>query len=320
MVPGRVLVTGATGFVGGYLRAAIADRWPDALVFGLAANELEAVPGMAVVDLLDRAGLNAFVSRTRPDVVVHLAGQASVAHSTQSSAATWDVNVTGSLNLANAIAAQVPDSTLLFASSSEVYGASFLAGPVTETTPVLPMSPYAKSKAAAERLLADVLPPQARLVVARPCNHTGVGQRTAFVLPSFAEQIAQIEVGHKPPRLEVGNLDVSREFLDVHDVVDAYLSLIEAAQDLPRRFTCNVACGDPRPLRERVDFMRSISTVRFEIVVDPARLRPVDLPIVSSDASLLRAVTGWAPRVDLETTLTAMLEAARAQQRNALSA
>jgi len=189
----------------------------------------------------------------------------------------------GTLNLGTAVATHAPGATVLFASSSEVYGASFLAGPANEATSLVPLTPYAKSKAAAERLLADVLPHETKLIVARPFNHTGAGQRATFVLPSFAEQIARMESGSQPLLLKVGNLDVAREILDVRDVVEAYLTLVDTAPRLPSRFTCNIATGNARPLRERVELLREMASVEFEIAVDPARLRPVDVPVASGD-------------------------------------
>ena len=306
----RFLLTGATGFVGSRLRGAIATRWPQATIVALSAGEPS--PGVAIVDLLDRADLDAAVAAARPDVVIHLAAQASVARGGAESAATWAVNLGGSLNLANAVAGHAPNAIVLFASSSEVYGASFLGGRVDEASPLLPMNAYAKSKALAERTFAEVLAPGTRLIVARPFNHTGPGQAPTFVLPSFAQQVARIEAGRQPPRLEVGNLDVAREFLDVRDVVDAYIKLIEAAPRLPPRFTCNIASGDARPLRQRVETLRGLARVAFDIVVDPARLRPIDLPVAAGEAALLRATTGWAPRFDMDTTLADLLAAARA--------
>ena len=306
----RIMITGAQGFVGGYLRAALAARHPEASVIAFAAAA-ETEPGFAAVDLLDRAGLDAAVAQAAPDVVVHLAAQSSVARTARDADATFAVNLGGSLNLASAIARHAPHATLLFASSSEVYGASFLGGCVTEASPTMPMNAYAKSKRLAEEMFAAVLPASATLVVARPFNHTGAGQREDFVLPSFAGQVARIEAGLQPPRLLVGNIDVKRDFLDVRDVVDGYLALLEAVPRLPSRFTCNIASGEARPIRDLIGRLRDLSHTPFEVEVDPLLLRPVDLPIAAGDANLLRAVTGWRPEIAMEQTLSGLLAAAR---------
>jgi Nucleoside-diphosphate-sugar epimerases len=235
-----------------------------------------------------------------------------VARTAQDKGRTFAVNLGGSLNLALAMARHVPKAMLLFASSSEVYGASFLRGVVTEATPSLPVNDYAKSKHLAEEMFAEVLPPEGRLVIARPFNHTGVGQREDFVLPSFAGQIARIEAGRQEPRMAVGNLDVVRDFLDVRDVVDAYIALIDATPRLPQRFTCNIASGNAVALRNRLETMQAMSRTPFEICVDPTRMRRVDVPVAAGDATLLQSVTNWAPRRTITDTLQALLDAARA--------
>lgn len=314
--PSRILISGATGFVGRYLRAAIVSRLPHARVLGMAGRRAEAADGLVFADLLDRERIDTMVAEFRPDAVVHLAGQASVSSSLQDQGLTWAVNLGGTLNLATALCAHAPDATLLFASSAEVYGAAFLAGMAKETTALQPMTPYAKSKVLAEQMLAEMLPSTSRLVVARPFNHTGPGQSTTFVLPSFVEQVAQMEMGRRPRRLEVGNLNVAREFLDVRDVVEAYIRLIEVAPQLPARFTCNIATGAPLLLSARVARLRELSEVDFDIVVGAQRVRPVDLPIASGDPSLLRAVTGWMPKIAFDTTLRDLLAAARERERS----
>ena len=306
----KILVTGARGFVGSYLCAALATQDPEAELIALAAID-EGGLGYVAADLLDPAAVDAAIAQARPDVVVHLAAQASVARTAHDGSGTFAVNLGGSLNLALAIVRHVPDAMVLFASSSEVYGQSFRSGPVTETSPLLPTNAYATSKRLAEEMFAAVLPAEAKLIVARPFNHTGAGQREDFVLPSFAGQVARIEAGRQPPQMNVGNIDVRRDILDVRDVVDAYVALLDAAADLPNRFTCNIARGEARPLREHVESLRDMSHVPFEIVVDPARQRPVDVPVAQGDAALLRKMTRWTPKVTMPETLRDLLAAAR---------
>ena len=312
----RILITGSNGFVGTYLRRALAQRFPDARIVGLQEAKPETCWTDDIhVDLLDGPGLAQAVAASRPDVVVHLAAQSSVGDShADATRATWPVNVTGTLNLALAVARYAPHATLLFASSAEVYGGSFSALPATEETPLSPLSAYAKSKVAAERILADVLPRHTRLIVARPFNHTGPGQREAFVLPSFAGQIAWVEAGLQDSLL-VGDTDVWRDFLDVRDVVDAYVRLIESAQRLPRRTLFNVASGKANRLADLLDLLRALATVDIKVGVDPSRLRRADMRFSLGDARRLNAATGWAPRIAIAKTLSDLLEAARAEVR-----
>ncbi len=226
-------------------------------------------------------------------------------------AQTWAVNLGGTLNLALAVARHVPEATVLFASSSEIYGRSFGPTPIGEDAMPEPGNAYARSKLLAEQVLTQVLPAAARLIVARPFNHTGPGQREDFVMPSFAGQIARIEAGLQPPVLKVGNLDAQRDFLDVRDVAAAYIALLDASSRLPARFTCNIATGLARPMREMLETLRRLAQVPFSVEVDPARLRPSDIPFAAGCPDRLRNATGWAAAIPLEATLSAVLEDAR---------
>lgn len=301
----RILVTGAGGFVGTWLVAALAARQPAALLFGAGLG------GGEPLDLRDAAAVDAFVERARPDAIVHLAGQASVGALGQGAEEqTWRVNLAGTLNLALSVTRFVPQATLLFASSSEIYGRAFGSAPVDEDTAPQPVNAYARSKLVAERMLAEVLPQSARLIVARPFNHTGPGQREDFVLPSFAAQVARIEAGRQAT-MAVGNLDAARDFLDVRDVVEAYGLLLEAAPRLPQRFTCNIATGTAQALRDVVNTLRRLARVPIPVEIDPARLRPSDIAWAAGRADRLMAATGWAPRVPFEDTLRGLLDDAR---------
>jgi GDP-4-dehydro-6-deoxy-D-mannose reductase len=252
------------------------------------------------------------VNEVRPDAILHLAAQASVGDNTVAAEQTWRVNFCGTMWLAHAVARHCGASTFLFVSSGEVYGKSFGAAPVAEDTPLLPLNAYARSKAAAEAMLADVLAPSARLIVARSFNHTGAGQDERFALPAFAAQIARIERGKGEPFISVGNLASQRDFLDVEDVVEAYLDLLDAP-GLPQRLILNVASGEARVMSDLLARLQALAGTPFPTKVDPNRQRPSDVPCAIGDASKLREATGWAPRRSIDDMLARLLEYWRAR-------
>ena len=312
-LPARsILLTGGGGFVGGYLAPMLAQAAPEARKVVLSREPAD-LPGweLAECDIADAVAVETIVDGTRPDLVVHLAAQSSVGASHDAGEATWHVNFGGSLVLAAACARAAPEATVLFSSSAEVYGASFRDGPVDEDAPVRPQNAYARSKAAAELMFEDVLSPRNTLIVTRAFNHTGPGQSEQFALPSFAMQIARIEAGLQPPRMQVGNLDVERDFLDVRDVCEAYLDLIAAAPQLGQRSVFNIASGSGRSIHSLLEDFRGLSAVAFSVDLDPARLRPSDIPSALGHSDRLKAATGWRPSRTIETMLSDLLDHAR---------
>jgi GDP-4-dehydro-6-deoxy-D-mannose reductase len=305
-----VLLTGGTGFVGRHLSSALTTRLPEAKLVLLCRpgeKPQQADVQSLTAELTDEASVKVAVDEVRPDLVLHLAAQASVGEAIGTAEETWRVNFCGTMWLAAAMARVCPRATFLFVSSAEVYGANFSKKPVSEDTPPLPLNPYARAKAAAEAMLADVLPQSAQLIVARSFNHTGAGQDERFALPAFAAQIARIEKGEKEPLLSVGNLSAERDFLDVGDVVDAYLRLIETA-GLPQRATFNVASGQAHAMSDLLHRLRRLAGADFEISADPDRMRASDIPCSLGDASRLRKATGWAPRRSVDDMLSHLLE------------
>ncbi|SDN47984.1 GDP-4-dehydro-6-deoxy-D-mannose reductase [Methylobacterium phyllostachyos] len=311
----RILVTGAAGFVGGHvlpLLIAAGDR-----VAGIGRGPAPRLPeGVTyeTIDLLDEAALRGFVARFRPTEILHLAGLASVADSTSGPGQTWRVNVNGLMNLVAAVEA-VPGCTFFDVSSGEVYGGAFLAGhALTEAAEPLPRNTYARSKWVGEQLLRDLLPRiGVKFVVLRPFNHIGPGQDERFVVASFAGQIARIEAGLVPPCLEVGNLSSYRDFLDVADVAQAYVDLIGRAETLADGSVFNISSGQPRTIASVLEDLRTRARVPFEIRVAPERVRPAEIPMAAGDAGLLRAMTGWRPRVAWDAALNRVLDDARAR-------
>lgn len=297
MTPRRILVTGASGFVAGHLVPRLRAAFP-------AAELILCGEGQVALDVTDAGAVEALVAARRPDAVVHLAAVSSVALA-RGNPATWAVNLSGTLHLAAAMRAHAPEGVLLFASSAEIYGASFRAGvPLDEGAAAAPQNTYAATKAAADLALGALAAEAGlRVIRLRPFNHTGVGQTDTFVVPGFARQVAAIAAGKAAPVIRVGNLEARRDFLDVRDVCDAYVAALARADGLAAGFVANIASGTARRVGDVLDDLIRLAGIAPAIEEDPARMRPSDIPFACGDASVARAALGWAPRVAWETTL-----------------
>lgn len=309
----RVFLTGGNGFVGHHLAPMLTAAAPGAERLMLLRPGSSPVDGWAGIEaeIDDRAAIDGILREFRPDLVLHLAAQASVGDGEGRAEETWRVNFGGSLALASACGRFAPAATVLFVSSGEVYGKSLNQGPGTEDTPLRPQSVYARSKTAAEMVLGDVLPNETRLVIVRSFNHIGPGQDERFVVPSFAAQIARIEAGLQVPVLRVGNIEVTRDFVDVRDVCEAYLAVLAVAPNLPRRCVFNVASGRGRTISDLLDLLQAKATRGFDILQDPGRMRPADVPVAVGSNDALSRATGWAPRRSIDVTLLDILDEAR---------
>lgn len=302
MTPERILITGAAGFVGRHVLAECGAHFPAA----------ECIAGTA--DVTDATAVDAMVAAARPDAVIHLAGIASVPAARAAPDHAFAVNLGGTLALARAMLDHAPDAVLIHAGSAECYGASFRGGlALDETAPLAPLNTYAASKAAADLALgALVAEAGLRAIRFRPFNHAGPGQSDAFVLAAFASQIARIRRRSQPPVIKVGNLDASRDFLDVRDVVRAYVLAIERAEILSHGAVFNLASGTPRRIGDILARMIGLSGIPITVEIDPERLRPVDIPIAGGNAGAARANLGWTPEIPFEATLLSVLESAGA--------
>jgi GDP-4-dehydro-6-deoxy-D-mannose reductase len=287
----RVFVTGATGFVGGHLVAALLARGHQVAGSGHhvegAAGERDAGSAAGVelhtLDLGDRAALAAAIGGFGPERVIHLAGLAHVGSSWGQMAETFRVNVAGTGAVLDA-AGEVP---VLLASSAEVYGAVPEAEqPIGEEREPAPASPYALTKAAAELLVL-----RSGGLVARPFNMIGPGQAGTFALPAFARQLAAIAAGRQEPVLAVGNLEARRDFIHVADGAAALALLAERGAP---GGVYNIASGESRSIREVLDELLAASGVAVEIACDERFLRPADIPLLCGTSEPLRAL-GWRP-------------------------
>jgi GDP-4-dehydro-6-deoxy-D-mannose reductase len=297
----RALVTGASGFVGRYLVARLAADEVDVFAAGGPHDSETFFP----IDLSDIDTLHAAFDLAQPDTVFHLAAQAFVPRAIEAPAETYETNVIGTANLLAALRAwrdrSKRDVRLVFVSSAEVYGAQPEERmPIDESLAPNPSNPYAASKAAAEAIvLGEVRSYGVDAIITRAFNHIGPGQNERFAVPAFAAQLVKIARGGEPVLL-VGNLEPRRDFLDVRDVVDAYAALARSGRggDI-----YNVCSGSAISIREILGELIRIANVPVEVREDPARMRPVDVPVLYGSSEKLRGATGWSPRVPLRKTL-----------------
>ena len=293
MTPARILITGASGFVGPYVLAACERDFPDATM----------IRGSA--DITDRAAVSEMVKEARPDAVIHLAGIASVTAARTDPDRAYAVNLKGTLNLAFTLLECQPNALLVHAGSSECYGDSFRAGvPLDECAALAPLNTYAASKAAADLALGALAAESGlRLVRLRSFNHTGPGQSTAFVIPAFAAQIANIRAGTKDAVIHVGNLAAERDFLDVRDVAAAFARVIVRCETLEPGAVFNIASGTPRRIGDILNMLIEASGIHIEVKTDQTLMRPVDIQRTSGNAAKAQRLLDWVPSIPFETTL-----------------
>ena len=306
----KVLVTGIAGFAGSHLaELALAERAgqhgaddlgaPTDNLAGL-GDALRTVP----CDLTAPGDVAKVLDAERPDRVFHLAGAAVVGTSWAERADVLRTNLEGTYQLLEGLRAR--PTPCLLVSSGEVYGAvPERDQPIREDQLLSPLSPYALSKACQEMYAryyaqAEGLP----LVVVRAFNHVGPRQGPGFVWSDIARQVAAIERGASPPVLEIGTVTTRRDFTDVRDMVRAYWLALEHGR--PGE-TYNAASGTPTAIREILDGFLALASRPIEVRPSPARVRPVDLPLLSGDARRLTTLTGWLPRIPLRQSLTDVL-------------
>ncbi|WP_448646095.1 GDP-mannose 4,6-dehydratase [Pseudomonas mohnii] len=291
----RALITGIHGFTGRYMAAELEAHGYE--VIGLGSQPSDE-PGYYQIDLADGPGLHALLATLQPDFVVHLAALAFVGHGAPE--AFYQVNLIGTRNLLEAIAncGKTPRCVLL-ASSANVYG-NTSSGLLDESTAPAPANDYAVSKLAME-FMANLWRERLPLVIARPFNYTGVGQADNFLLPKIVSHFRS-----KAEKIELGNLDVWRDFSDVRALVKAYRGLLEAR---PVGQTVNVSSGKAHSLREVIAMCEALTDHKIEVEVNPAFVRANEVKTLCGDNSRLKSlVAGW-QTPPLEETLSWMLAA-----------
>lgn len=307
----KALITGISGFVGSHLAEHLlaTTGWQVAgTVFG-PYGSIASLRGR--LDLypaeLSRLEVMTFIlEQARPDAIFHLAAQPLVSASREDPWGTLETNIRVQLNVLEGVARVRPQCRVLIVGSSEEYGLVRPEDlPIDEDTPLRPLSAYALSKVAQDLMgLQYYLTHRLHVIRARPFNHIGARQRTGFVAPDLACQIAAIERGERPPIMEVGNLEARRDFSDVRDVVRAYALLV--TQGEPGE-VYNVGSGQSHSVQEALDTLLAMSRVPIQVRQDPNRMRPSDMPDVVCDASRIRERTGWQTTIAFEQSLRDVL-------------
>lgn len=308
----RILVTGVDGFVGHHAARLLLESGHE--LIGL--TEDGSVPaGVRPVraDIRDQHVLLRNIEAQAPEAVLHLAAISFVPAVRSDPCRAFEINASGTLTLLTCLQQAVPGIRVVVISSSEVYGQVEESDlPLSEDNPLRPVTLYGASKAAAEHLCRVHAREGMDVVVLRPFNHIGPGQREEFVVSSFAHQVARVEREEGDPVLRHGNLDAVRDFLDVRDVVSAYeLALTAGRGLLEPGLAYNLCSGQGVRIGLILEKLvgRAIRSVRTE--VDPQRLRPVDVPEFVGRPERFRRATGFEPGFSLDQTLEDVLEEAR---------
>lgn len=310
-MPGPPLVTGATGFAGSHLIDQLLAEQPSVAAWSHLGGREQSVAGNPrifwnAVDLLDRTAVSRALSRLQPSVVYHCAAVAHVGESWSDPVRSLRVNVLGTHHVLEGMREAGLASPVLVTGSALVYRPSTTL--LREDDPIGPSDPYGVSKLAQEML--SVRCSDVPVFIVRPFNHAGPRQSPTYVTSSFARQIAQIEVGHSAPVLRVGNLDARRDITDVRDTVRAYRLVVHHGQ---RGRPYNVCSGQAVRVRDLLDTLVGLSRASIDIEIDPARLRPLDNPVIAGDRTRIGAETGWVPEIPLERTLEDLLNYWRRQ-------
>jgi GDP-4-dehydro-6-deoxy-D-mannose reductase len=298
---------------------ALRRRFPEARLIGAVRSLCETcahADSTIAIDLEAPESLEAAIRAARPEAVLHLAAQASVPAAFADPLRSWRANLLGTLALAEAVLRHAPDALFIQASTAEVYGLSFrTGGALDESAPFTPANPYAASKAAADLALGEMALRGLRALRIRPFNHVGAGQTEAFVVPTFARQVARIEAGQQEPVIRTGALDRWRDMLDVRDVAAGYAAALEYGPALLPGTAINLASGTPRRVGDILDELLGLVGLTVRIETDPGRLRPTDVETTRGDSSLARRLLHWAPVIPWEETLGDILRDWRARVR-----
>jgi len=304
----RTLITGCAGFAGSHLAEYLLAKGEE--VIGLLAvdgdcDNLEHIKShlkFVSADLREFDRVREVIESLKPQRIYHLAAFSSPADSFENPVETYRVNFTGTLNLLSAWLRAGMDCRFLLVSSAEVYGIVPKEKlPPREETEFCPVNPYAGSKAAAEMLGLQFFRSYGLPIVrVRPFNHTGPRQSSRFVCSNFARQVAEIELGLRPPTIVAGNIDAARDFSDVRDIVRGYVDLLEHGAPGEVYQLCS---GHSVSIKGILDMVTPFASKPVQVSVDKSSFRKHDAAEIWGDYSKAKLAVGWEPRHELAETL-----------------
>lgn len=301
----KVLIFGVCGFVGRYLALELKANGYSVHGSDMLENENAALcESFAVCDLLNAESVKRVLESVQPSHIVNLAAISSVGLSWKIPQKTMEVNVNGGLNILEAAREVCPEARILFIGSSEEYVVT--DQPISEETPLDANNPYGISKLAIERF-SEIYRKRynMRIFHVRAFNHTGVGQRDTFVIPSWCKQAAEISKSGRPGIMKVGNTDVVRDLSDVRDIVRAYRMVIESDDC---EIVYNIGSGKGTALKDILSYLQTLSKQSITVEQDPQLFRPADNPVIVCDHSLITKKLGWKPEHDLMDTVKKLFE------------
>lgn len=302
----KVLVTGAGGFVGHHLVSLLARSGGEIIACSHRPIRESQASSLEIFDIADRGAVDSIINRYRPNIVFHLAAQASVQRSWETPQETYQTNFVGAGNILDALR-EMPATRVVLAGSAQQYGPLDIGRPIRESDQMQPASPYAVSKVGQE-MLGSLYFRQfgVEVVAARSFNHTGPGQSAEYAVGAFCRQIALIEAGLAPPTLQVGRLGSVRDFLDVRDVVEAYRLLVERGQ--PGEIY-NVCSAEGRRVGDLLETLLAFASLAGGVsVTEEPEVRAGDPAVLIGDNSKIRTETGWEPRISIEQSLRDTLD------------
>jgi GDP-4-dehydro-6-deoxy-D-mannose reductase len=305
----RILITGATGFVGRHLVEHLSSQ-NSFEIYGTSLSDSKTSDkiNLEKIDLQDSGLVQVLIEKIKPDQIYHLAAFTSPADSFQNPTPVVLGNIEIQMNVLNALRKLEMFSTkVLVVSSGEVYGMVEQSDlPIDEGTRLQPANPYAVSKVAQDFLgLQYSLSYKMDIVRVRPFNHIGPGQSSSFAVSAFSEQIAKIEKEKQEPVMKVGNLSAKRDFTDVRDIVRGYALLMEKGE---KGEVYNIGSGESKSTKALLDALLSLTDKKIIVEEDPARMRPIEVAEVCCDYSKLNSLTGWKPEIPLEKALKDTLD------------